>query len=120
MTFYKEALNGEFAHEFSRFGTESGMPLPVERQNWIMHSEVKAGNIHIMAADNPMGETVFGNNVSLSLGFDDVSEMEAIFTNLSKGGEIVMELQDTFWGARFGMLTDRFGNHWMVNCYLKK
>jgi PhnB protein len=28
-----------------------------------------------------------------------------------------MPIQPTFWAARFGMLVDRFGTPWMVNCY---
>jgi PhnB protein len=27
-----------------------------------------------------------------------------------------MPLQQTFWAARFGMLIDRFGTPWMINC----
>ncbi|MGI8636408.1 MAG: VOC family protein [Segetibacter sp.] len=33
---------------------------------------------------------------------------------------MTMELQDTFWGARFGMLKDKFGVSWMFNHELKK
>jgi len=31
-----------------------------------------------------------------------------------------MPLQDTFWGAKFGMLTDAFGLRWMFNCEAAK
>jgi PhnB protein len=34
---------------------------------------------------------------------------------MSRGGKITMPLEDTFWGARFGMLTDKFGVNWMFN-----
>jgi PhnB protein len=27
-----------------------------------------------------------------------------------------MPLQETFWAVRFGMLTDRFGIPWHINC----
>ena len=39
-----------------------------------------------------------------------------MFDALSEGGNITMPLQDTFWDATFGMLTDKFGNSWMFNC----
>jgi uncharacterized glyoxalase superfamily protein PhnB len=29
-------------------------------------------------------------------------------------------MQDTFWGAKFGMLTDAHGIKWMFNCEVKK
>ncbi len=119
MNFYKDALNGEIAHEFSRFGANSGMPIPEGRENWIMHSEVKAGNVHIMASDAPLGEVVSGTNVSLSLSFENLEEQKAIFNNLAKGGVVTMPLAEQFWGATFGMITDKFGIHWMLNCYSK-
>jgi PhnB protein len=67
-----------------------------------------------------MGEVSSGNNLSLSLNFDELEEMEKTFEALSQGSKITMPLQDTFWGARFGMLTDKFGFHWMFNHDLKK
>ena len=39
---------------------------------------------------------------------------------MSDGAEITMPLADQFWGARFGMLTDKFGMNWMFNCELAK
>jgi PhnB protein len=38
-----------------------------------------------------------------------------VFKGLSRGGKVTVPLSDTFWGAHFGMLTDKFGIHWMVN-----
>ena len=32
-----------------------------------------------------------------------------------QGAKINMPLQDTFWGAKFGMLTDKWGISWMFN-----
>jgi histidinol phosphatase-like PHP family hydrolase len=55
-----------------------------------------------------------------SLDFDDAADMTKKFEALSAGGGVTMPLQDTFWGARFGMLTDAFGIKWMFNFELKK
>jgi PhnB protein len=30
-----------------------------------------------------------------------------------------MPIQETFWAQRFGMLVDRFGTPWMINCEKK-
>ncbi|MEI6884529.1 MAG: hypothetical protein WCO02_08575 [Bacteroidota bacterium] len=54
------------------------------------------------------------------LGFDDAALMEQCFNKLAAGGTVTMQLQDTFWGDRFGTLTDKFGFSWMFNCPLKK
>ena len=39
-----------------------------------------------------------------------------MFLALSDGGQVRMSLQETFWARRFGMLADRFGTPWMINC----
>ena len=52
---------------------------------------------------------------SLSIAVSTVAEAERVFTALADQGTIVMPLAKTFWSARFGMLTDRFGMGWMVN-----
>src|SRR5438445_6720 len=44
------------------------------------------------------------------------AEAERIFKALSENGTVTMPLQQTFWAVRFGMLVDRFGIPWMVNC----
>jgi PhnB protein len=53
---------------------------------------------------------------SVSLNVDSIAEAERIFAALSEDGSIQMPLEATFWAARFGMLVDRFGVSWMVNC----
>ena len=70
-----------------------------------------------MASDSPSHSHREGdNNVTLSLASKDPIESERIFHRLADGGTVAMPFQDTFWGARFGMLTDRYGIEWMVNC----
>jgi len=61
-----------------------------------------------------------GTNVHVNVDCDNVEEIERIFKAMSEGGNVVMPLADQFWGARFGMLVDKFGLNWMFNCELKK
>jgi PhnB protein len=57
-----------------------------------------------------------GNNVSVTLHYTDPAKMAAQFDALaSSGGKVTMPLGDTFWDAKFGMLVDAFGVHWMFN-----
>ena len=53
---------------------------------------------------------------SVSISVKDADEAQRIFTALAEGGTVGMPLQETFWAKRFGMLIDRFGTPWMVNC----
>ncbi len=54
------------------------------------------------------------------LNFMGKTEAAFNFLALAEGGTVTMDLQDMFWGAYFGALTDRFGVQWMVNCTAKK
>ena len=56
-----------------------------------------------------------GNNYHINIDCESEAEIEKLFDALGEDGKITMPLQDTFWGARFGMLTDRFGVNWMFN-----
>jgi PhnB protein len=85
-----------------------------------MHVELGILGGHVlMGTDAPesMGFKVnHGNSVHLNLEPDTRAEAERLFNALAAGGKVDMPLQDMFWGAYFGSLTDRFGIHWMVNC----
>ena len=61
-----------------------------------------------------------GNNFTISVNTDNTDEATRIFNALADGGKITMPLEKTFWESYFGMLTDRFGINWMVNCELKE
>ena len=61
-----------------------------------------------------------GNGVHVNIDCDSVDEIERIFKAMSVGSKVTMPLADTFWGAKFGMLTDAFGVKWMFNCELKR
>jgi PhnB protein len=115
---YKESLGGEIV-SLQTFGEAPTTNIPDEKKNNVMHAEFRAGDIYFMASDSmPEQSLTAGNTVTLSIGLNSLEEQETIFGKLSDGGAVTMPLQDTFWGARFGMLTDKFGVNWMLNCEL--
>jgi PhnB protein len=114
MEFYADALDGDII-SMQRYG-ESQPDTPEEFKNRIMHSVIAADDVVIMASDGmPTDPRVVGTNISLSLDFESLEEQQETFDALAEGGSVTMPLQDTFWGARFGMLTDKFGIGWMFN-----
>lgn len=119
LAFYSKALNGAVVFQ-QKYG-DSPMATGPESKDRIMHATFKAGDLTIMCSDTNehMGPVIAGTNVSLSLNFPDLESIEKAFKGLSEGGKVTMPLQDTFWGARFGMITDKFGFHWMFNHDIK-
>lgn len=115
LDFYADALGGVIQSK-QTYG-ETDMPSPDEHKNKIMHARFTAGDIFFMAADVMPGQTVSnGGQITLSIHTDSKDEQADMFNKLSVGGTVTMELQDTFWGAKFGMLTDKFDISWMINC----
>jgi PhnB protein len=126
--FYKSVFGGDFGGMgVARFGdipAQEGMPPLAENdKNLIMHIELPITGGHVlMGTDAPesMGFRVnFGNNVHISLEPDSRTETKRLFDALSVEGKITMELQDMFWGAYYGSVTDKYGIQWMVNCSAK-
>jgi len=117
---YKAALGAE-VEELQRFGDMPNNPLGPEHADRVMHVTLKIGETKIMMSDAmPNHPYVAGGNVNVSLNFDDPAQTEACFKKLAEGGKVTMELHDAFWGAKFGMLVDRFNVQFMFNCPLPK
>jgi PhnB protein len=119
LNFYKGVFGGEITG-ISRWNEmpkdAGGPPVTPETADRIMHAEFKAGDVSFMASDASPGKTYGEGPVSLSIGLTDEAEAHRIYDALSAGGTAEMPLADMFWGAKFGMLTDKFGIDWMINC----
>lgn len=91
--------------------------VPTEWRDRILHATLDLGEGRLTGADVPSEEgyrAPEGFSVLLEPG--NAAEAERIFARLSEGGQVGMPLQQTFWAERFGMVTDRFGIPWMLNC----
>jgi PhnB protein len=116
MEFYKECFAAElYLLPFSEAPIDllGDSKLGGER---ILHSTLTKGVTLLMASDTMPG-THFqpGNNLAVAVHCESLPEIERLFAALADSGRVTMGLQDTFWNARFGTLTDRFGVHWMFN-----
>jgi len=118
LNFYKEALGGEITM-ISRYG-DSPMPCDEDYKNKLMHSRLVFDGNLVMISDGMKGQPVsIGGIVQLSIEVESIERINEVFAKMSEGGKVTMELQDTFWGARFGMLQDKYGISWMFNHELK-
>jgi len=118
--FYQSVFGGEFPYigKFKDMPAGDNTPeLSEEEGNRIMHVSLPIGQTVLMGSDSnsASGDVVFGGNVSISVNVESKDEADRIFNGLSAGGNAYMPMADTFWGAYFGMFTDKFGINWMVN-----
>ena len=116
LAFYAKAFDGKVVYQQTFGESPMAEQTPDDYKSKIMHATFQAGELTFMLSDcMPDQPVTGGNNTSLSLNFKTVADIEKTFAALSPGANIIMPLQDTFWGARFGMLTDKFGINWMFN-----
>jgi PhnB protein len=114
MKFYERCLGGEL---YSMPFSETPCDAPSEAKNRIGHASVlKNGKPVLMASDTLPGMPFqTGNNFSVMVQCESAEEVERLFTAVGEGGKVTMPVQDTFWGARFGMVSDQFGINWMFS-----
>ena len=114
MNFYKECLGGDLVLQ-----TVGESPLaehmPPQMQESILHATLTNGSAVLMGSDMvPQSGLITGNSVSMSLTCNSEEELYATYENLVKNGTADHPIEVSFWGALFGDLTDRYGNHWLL------
>ncbi len=113
MNFYKDCLGGELD-----FMTAKGTPMEKDMEgklDLIMHSTLKKGTWTLIGSDMMRDEAIVGDHAGLCLDCESEDEIKTVFAKLSKGGEVFMPLENMFWGALFGVVTDKYGVEWMLN-----
>lgn len=111
---YYEKIFGLKIKEIHKYG-ESDFPSPPEAADYIMHCHLSNGNFSIMLADSTtLGESG-ATNLSLLIECDSEDEINHFYSALLDGGSTIMELQDTFWGAKYAKVRDKFGYSWDLN-----
>ena len=116
MTFYQQCLGGELV--FQTIG-ESPLSEKVSKnmKDFTLHATLTKNSLLLMGSDMvPETGLIRGNAVSLILNSASEKELKSYYKKLSAGGQVTHPLKKNFWGALFGGLTDKFGNHWLLNC----
>jgi PhnB protein len=117
--FYEQVLGGKNRTKFTYAGTPMEKDVPPEWRGRIIHSQLEVGGTLLMGADAPPGQGSAPRGFSVNISVDDTKEGERIFQALADNGTVHMPFQETFWAAGFGMLVDRFGIPWMINCSVR-
>jgi PhnB protein len=115
LTFYKECLGGDL---YLQKISESPMAaqMPSEAGPNILHGSLTRNGVLMLMGSDMMGNGLRpGNRVGLCLNCSSDEEINDFFTRLSAGGQVKMPLHQSFWGATYGELTDKFGLLWMFN-----
>ncbi len=116
-TFYAKCLNGTLEMMMTFGESPAREHISADCHERIMHTRLNVGDQVLMGSDTTPELPYLGiHGCSISLNIDTAAEAERVFAALAEEGKVQMPLEATFWAERFGMLVDRFGVPWMVNC----
>jgi PhnB protein len=114
--FYAKTFGGKILFKVTHGETPEGHRNP-ELKDKIMHATLQVGDRVIMGSDAPQQYYSKPQGVYVSLNIKEVAESERVYNALAENAnKVELPLQETFWAERFGMLTDRYGIPWMINC----
>jgi PhnB protein len=115
--FYAKLFDGKIEIMLPHEGTPAASQVPPEWQKKVLHARMTIGNSVLMASDAPPSRSQKPQGFSINISINDVAKAERIFAALAENAvAVTMPIAETFWAKRFGMLTDRFGIPWMINC----
>lgn len=116
--FYASVFDGEVRGMLSHRDAPMATDLPAESLDRIMNAYLVADGAELMGADvlPNAGCTGKPSGFCVSIHLDDEARARRIFAAFADGGTVVMPYGPAFWAKAFGMVTDRFGTPWMINC----
>jgi PhnB protein len=113
---YEKILGGKIVAMMRHEGTPAEGHVPPDWRNKIIHARLVTDGTILMGSDAPPDRYQPMQGFSVTLNIKDPAEAERIFNAFAAGGTVRMPLGETFWAVKFGMLADRFGTPWMINC----
>ncbi|HKC36342.1 MAG TPA: VOC family protein [Chitinophagaceae bacterium] len=114
MNFYKESLQGKLTFQTVGDSPMAGQ-MPPQMKDSILHSTLTKDALTIMASDMEQENLINGNGYQINITSDDEKELNSFFSKMSDGGKIKLPFGNMPWGAKLGMLTDKFGKNWMFS-----
>jgi PhnB protein len=114
--FYERCLGGQLGAIFHYAGSPMADQVPSDWQDKVMHGSLTVGGQVLMGGDVVPDLYEEPKGFSLSLQIKSTADAERIFQELARDGRVMMPLEKTFWAERFGMVVDRFGIPWLINC----
>ena len=116
--FYKSVFQSEFtSKERYKDVPQSDRGIFRESDEKIMHVSLPISRETVlMGSDNQDAytELLTYSNFSLIVHGDTKEETDTLFKGLSEGGQIKMQMNQTFWGSYYGICIDKFGIMWKV------
>ncbi len=116
LRFYEKCFNGKINFSMTWGESPMGKEVSSEWAEKIIHASMEFDGQVLSADDAPPGHYAKPQGFQVLVSYQDIPQAERVFKALAEGGDIKMPFAQTFWAVRFGMVVDRFGTPWMINC----
>jgi PhnB protein len=91
--------------------------VPPEWRDKVWFARLRAGGLDVTGGDvPPLAIYEEPRGFSMVIGVASADEADRLCAGLAEGGEVIMPLQATHWSPRYGVVRDRFGIRWEINC----
>ena len=114
--FYEKCLGGKITFMMAYGDSPMAEQASASWREKIMHATLTFGDQTLSGADALPEQYQKPQGFSMTLNLSDTAEADRIFQALKEGGTVQVPFQETFWALRFGMVVDRFGMPWLINC----
>lgn len=115
-TYYQSVFGGTLT--FARYSDAPQNPHAASTSgNLVMNVTFKTEHFEIMGCDMPdyMAQPLNHDSFNIILNASTKDQADQYYNGLLHESQVLMPLENTFWGAYFGMLKDKFGIQWMVS-----
>jgi PhnB protein len=114
--FYESCFNGRIVVMQTHGDSPMKEHVPVDWHDKVIHARLEVGDAVLLGSDAPPPHYGMPRGLDVSVTMASPHEAERTFNALSQNGTVRMPFEKTFWSAGFGMVVDRFGIPWMINC----
>lgn len=104
--YYKEIFDGEIIYVMQGKDTPKCKEEDLEKT---MHLELKINKSMLYMSD---GNHTKGDNISLLLNYEDLDQMMLHYNRMKEGNKVIKEMHDTYWGALYGVIKDKYDMTW--------
>lgn len=120
MAFYAEITGGHIEAMITFGETPAAADTPTHWHDRIIHASLNLRGRRLMGADMDGACYWAPQGAHVQLAYEEREQAEEVFARMADGGTVIMPFEETFWARGFGMVTDRFGVHWMIGCGLRE
>lgn len=114
-SYYKDMFQGEII--YIMYGKDTPN-CPEDRLEEVVHLQLKVNDNQIFMAEHNGNKP--NESVQLHLDYEDKNDMVATFNRFTAESEVIQELGETYWGAYFGVLKDKYDVTWQFHFMIEE